>query len=65
MYAVLKHTEPRPTGDLGVVYAFGICARFPGLELTIVLKFCTALIGFVVAVPLLACRVRRRWRRRR
>ena len=33
-------------------------------ELTIVLKFCTALIGFVLAVPLLVRRIRR-WRCRR
>jgi hypothetical protein len=33
-------------------------------QLTITLKFCTALIGFIIAVPLLARRIRR-WRRRR
>ncbi|GIJ49745.1 hypothetical protein Val02_66310 [Virgisporangium aliadipatigenens] len=33
-------------------------------EITIVLEFCTALIGFVVTVPLLVRRVRR-WQRRR
>jgi hypothetical protein len=33
-------------------------------ELTILLKFCTAMIGFVIAVPLLVRRVRR-WSRRR
>jgi Flp pilus assembly protein protease CpaA len=32
-------------------------------QITIVLKFCTALIGFVIVVPLLVRRVRR-WRRR-
>lgn len=34
-------------------------------ELTVVLKFCTALIGFVITVPLLARRFRRWWRRSR
>ena len=34
-------------------------------QFTIVLKFCTALIGFVIAVPLLVRRVRRWLRRRR
>jgi hypothetical protein len=33
-------------------------------QITVALRFATALIGFVVAVPLLARRVRR-WRRRR
>ncbi|BCJ65637.1 hypothetical protein [Polymorphospora rubra] len=33
-------------------------------QLTIILKFSTALIGFVIAVPLLVRRIRR-WRRRR
>jgi hypothetical protein len=33
-------------------------------QLTIVLKFCTALIGFVIAAPLLVRRVRR-WSHRR
>jgi hypothetical protein len=33
-------------------------------QLTIVLKFCSALIGFVIAVPMLVRRVRR-WSRRR
>jgi hypothetical protein len=31
-------------------------------EITIVLEFCTALVGFVITVPLLVRRVRR-WRR--
>lgn len=34
-------------------------------QITIVLRFCAALIGFVVVVPLLVRRVRRWWRRRR
>ena len=33
-------------------------------ELTVGLKFCTALIGFIIVVPLLGRRVRR-WLRRR
>ncbi|GAB1640232.1 hypothetical protein KRMM14A1259_06550 [Krasilnikovia sp. MM14-A1259] len=38
-------------------------ARLP--EATIALRFATALIGFVIAVPVLAHRVRRWVRRRR
>jgi hypothetical protein len=33
-------------------------------QITVVLKFCTALAGFIITVPLLARRVRR-WLRRR
>ena len=33
--------------------------------LTITLKFCTALIGFIIAAPLLVRRIRRWYRRRR
>jgi hypothetical protein len=34
-------------------------------QITILLKFCTALVGFVIVAPLLVSRVRRWWHRRR